>query len=521
MATTQAYNVGSKCPDPMTRAALLALRNAGELKRGCTYVISDYNQGTVGPAEIQLEAISENQLTLDAEVLTGFDTTAWTGRYDIDSDRLTHLSDVFNNIVSGENTILAFPWGQSNVYENVIFESTLNYVSGALYDNKIYHSTVNLNGGTLARTVVEGASTVDVSGTASLSDSSITARSSITVSAGTHYRNTIDNNSVVTQAGTGVLRFTEVAVNSNVTIGDTPINNCDFTITSINTTGSTGPITSSSFQSFTGTALQNCPNLYIVSSEFTLGSSVSVTGSAQFRSYRSVLTSSGRFLASAGAELRCDNSTVSDSGYVQSLKGFLTVTNSKVSTSYIRNADGINSVTQSEVSAQSSIRFEGTSTGCRVYYSKACTGGAIYCTNATNCYFYYNFADSVGQIYVNDRTNARMYYIHCDSYSYVRSYGTAGAGQSTMYYIKASARGYVEHIDIDARIRFYGISALSQSIIRQTAGTVDSNLYYCSAMSYFYMLLSLAGGTRFALHGTGRESYSGTPATNGTSTRNW
>ena len=512
---------GVTCPAPMTRAALLGLRNAGELNTACHYVITDYNRGTVGAATVLLHAVDEKTLSMDVHVKTTFDNLAWDGRYDIDANRIVHLVDNVGNVITGEGTVDAFPWNTPNVYENVMFETVLNYTGGQMYDNNIQNSTITFDGTYFCRNTIDNLSTVSVTGGSGVSfyDNEVQSRANVRIIAGTNVENEFGNSTIYRGVGTGTINRSTLANDANITNGNVTIDRTQFTNLTVNTTGSTGVITYTEFNR-SATALTNIPDLDIIESRFDATAQITATSAARLRLYRSNV-SSARVLVSGNATLVADYVSLDSYSYMQVTAGALTARYCDGSSyGYFRNLGGSNLLDRCSVSSGGTIRFDGSGNNNRMYYTSADSGASVYMTAATGCYFYYIKADSAGQFYCNNRTNARMYYCDVSSYSYIRSYGS-GTGQTYMYYCSARARGYVDHINIGALIRFYAVSAEGQSIVRQTGGTANANLYYSTFHAYYYALLALTGGTRTGLHGTGRQSFNGMPASNGTGARNF
>ncbi|MGB2788235.1 MAG: hypothetical protein WBC13_02795, partial [Dokdonella sp.] len=86
------------CPAPMTRAALIALRDAGRLSKDCDYVITDHVQGRlVAGTTIHLQAVDASTLSENVSVKTTYDNIAWLGIYDIDTGLVTYLQDNLSN----------------------------------------------------------------------------------------------------------------------------------------------------------------------------------------------------------------------------------------------------------------------------------------------------------------------------------------------------------------------------------------------------------------------------------------
>jgi len=74
---------GSTCTNYYTRSALRSLRDAGGLEPSCHYIVTDFNRGTVGSAQILLHAVDSTTLTATAMIKTSYDNIAWEGRLEI------------------------------------------------------------------------------------------------------------------------------------------------------------------------------------------------------------------------------------------------------------------------------------------------------------------------------------------------------------------------------------------------------------------------------------------------------
>lgn len=515
------YELAEAC-QPVTIAQLIALRNSGGLKTECHYVITDYNRANVGAAEIFLHAVNENSLSIDCHIKTSFDNLAWSGTYDIDTNRITSLKDNIGNNVFGQNSVDSFPWGVPSVSENEVRYGILDYTSGSVTENYIGSSArLDADGATIAQNRFEQSSnTRVVSGT--FQDNIVSGDANVTILSGLNIENKFGTSTTYNQVGSGYIRYSKIDGNSSIINGNTNINNSTFeSATTFNSTNSTGNVANSTF-CYGRINVQNIPDLTL--SQITIYSAeVSGNNAARLDLYRSAATSSGRFLVSSGAQLDCSYSEARNFGYIQCTAGSLVANYSEVSSySYISHqSTGTNRVDRCQVSSNSNIRFLNTCTGGRIYYCSVRSNSSLYQNGTSqNCYHYYNDVNSNAQMYIQNGVNARHYYNNCNSFSYIRQYGT-GSGQSFIYYCNASARGYIEHLNIDALIRFYSVSSSSQSIVRQTGGTVNANLYYSSFSAYYYALLSLTGGTRSGLHGYGRQNFNGMPASNGSGARNW
>lgn len=157
MSTSGHFTPPDPCPtEPMTRAALVALRDAGELVEGCHYVISDHVQAPnlTGPNLVELHAVAPGVLSMEAKVSTPYDAVAWAGLYDVDlgTGTLLELKDNRGNIVrdSGDgSTVGAFPWGAVNFTHNEVIDSTLtgwSAMTGTVANNIIRRANVDLTG---------------------------------------------------------------------------------------------------------------------------------------------------------------------------------------------------------------------------------------------------------------------------------------------------------------------------------------------------------------------------------------
>lgn len=139
------------CPAPMTRAALVVLRNAGGLTKDCDYVITDHVQGRlVSGTTIHLQAVNSNTLSENVSVKTTYDNDAWVGIYDIDRSLVLELHDNRGNVARGNNgnEVANFDWGNTAYTHVLVDSSTLTVTYGntspVQYSNITGGSTVNL-----------------------------------------------------------------------------------------------------------------------------------------------------------------------------------------------------------------------------------------------------------------------------------------------------------------------------------------------------------------------------------------
>ena len=354
---------------------------------------------------------------------------------------------------------------------------------------------------------VKGISRLTMSGNSQLYHTTINDNSQVTFTTASNYNNTIQGRSTYNQVGTGHLRYVTIDNYSSVTNGNTNIQQSNIdSNTSINTTGASGDITTSSLSRATINA-QNVPQFYLRESEVTSLGSINCNNSARVYFYRGSLSSYGRLDVRTGSRVDSSYATVTSNSYIQSTisGGFLTVNNTQITgASYVRNTTGnTNAVSNCFVGGQSTMRFDGDATGGRIYYSSATGGSSIYqTTGSVNCYMYYMTGSSVWQIYSQNAVNLRMYYGNATSFSYIRSMNNPTTHY--MYYCNADARGYVQMLNNVGVSRMYAVNATSQSIAELRGST--GNLYYSSFSAYFYAYVTRTAGTSTWLFGQWRRS---------------
>lgn len=122
------------CPLPMTRVALIALRNASGLTKDCDYVVTDHVQGRlVAGTQIHLQAVSANKLSENVSVNTTYDNEAWAGIYDLDRGLVLELHDNRNNVARGANgtEVSNFDWGNANITNTTVDSATWTHTIGS------------------------------------------------------------------------------------------------------------------------------------------------------------------------------------------------------------------------------------------------------------------------------------------------------------------------------------------------------------------------------------------------------
>jgi hypothetical protein len=162
---------GSTCPMPMTRTALIALRNASGLTKDCDYVVTDHVQGRlVAGTQIHLQAVSANKLSENVSVNTTYDNEAWAGIYDLDRGLVLELHDNRNNVARGANgtEVSNFDWGNANItsttVDYAVWTSTIGstrLVSSLTVKDGATLLTTGWAGGTITGgTIIRGINTV-------------------------------------------------------------------------------------------------------------------------------------------------------------------------------------------------------------------------------------------------------------------------------------------------------------------------------------------------------------------------
>lgn len=163
----------NSCPAPMSRAALIALRNAGQLRTECPYIINDHVQNRlVAGTTITMHAVDARTLSENVSVKTTYDNEAWRGIYDLDRGLVLELQDNRGNIARGFNglEVANFDWGNPFVTNFVVDNSTWNTTYGAArtITNVTISESSSLNtvgqiGGIIARLRLVGNSTINAS----------------------------------------------------------------------------------------------------------------------------------------------------------------------------------------------------------------------------------------------------------------------------------------------------------------------------------------------------------------------
>lgn len=570
------------CPAPMTRTELVSLRASEELSKDCHYVVNDYERGSIGAVEIMLHATDANTFSKRVDIKTAFDNVAWTGLYDIDTNRLSEVQDNRGNVIRGEAIVDSFPWGNASVSNNLMLEpSSFDYVKGAFTNNEVGSGasvTVDSPVGVMSNNVIHSnadvtwqsgdfrnntiassarvnsettgdfdnntiaeASRVNVRGSANVdttrvlqsstlevtggnvSDNLISGESDVTVVGGSFYENVIKASSIVTLTEAVNFYRNDISADCNLIFGALNVYSNKFAFTRMNTTGSIGNIRYCDFaNSFGNTVMQNVANLDFAYVTVKNNSSMAVNNAARVYLRFITLNNFGRILASAGASIDANYTSFTDYGYAQALKGSLFCNYSTFSgVSYVRqDTDGVNRVERTSVTTNSRIRFLGECTGTRVYYCNI--GGSSFIEGrgtSTDCYFYNNDVHSASQMYCNNSIELRAYHNTLAGNS--QFYSQNVTGRHFVYYNGMTAHGYIRFFDSTGG-RIYAVHCHGQGLLNFVGANENGRLYYSSFTAYYYLTARDWTITRHSLHGSGRQSYTVTnPPANGTATRNF
>src|SRR4030095_16332696 len=183
MGTNGGFNPPSDpaCPDPSTRAQLLALRAANGLSEQCHYLVTDGpvigTTGNTSPTQILMHAVGPGELSSNVHVNTQFGTTDDTSAriYDIAlgaAGSIAQLTDDFDNVVrdgdvNAPTVHTQFPWHArgANLRDNNVSDCTLTgwdtaVAAGAvIWDNELLESGIHLTGmtsGSFLRNRIQG-----------------------------------------------------------------------------------------------------------------------------------------------------------------------------------------------------------------------------------------------------------------------------------------------------------------------------------------------------------------------------
>ena len=510
---------GSKEPIRETRAAVLALRNSSQLDPNCHYVVIDPSaNGNLQLQEVLLHAVDERTLS-GCYLKTAHDNTAWVGSYDIDTNRVEHVYDhLRRNDITGNVSVVSFPFGNGNAYNNTIKHSPITYTSGTFYNNNIDNaqqvvvsgnnftwntignaSNVNVTGGNMYVTTVENDSDLRISGGTSENntikgDSSVTIeggnfrhslvdnQSFVTIRGGNNDDNTVKNNSSLTVNG-GNWRLSTIENDSNVTINSQDNYRNTVGYANINQVG-TGRINQSEFRS--GSSVTN-GNTQIWNSTFANATDFNSTGS--------------------GGAIR--ESNFSDA-YLRNLQniGNVTFDNVSIFNDAQVNANGVARVfiQNSSLDSRAYFRVRNATTDLDVRYCDFHSNAHIRC-DAGRLYCWYTSADSNSDIFHRSTaTNNRVERCKFSSEGFVEFRDTSADCRLYRSHVTNSANVYFYQNSSNARVDYLTLTDNSQVYIQNSAGTRISQcrlsgrsqlnaqnstglqrFYYCTADAFGYL----------------------------------
>lgn len=361
--------------EEITCVALRNLRNAGGLEVGKTYVVTDYNRGTVGAARIETVAVSTDSIGTLVSVHTVFDDEAWAGWFNLDDCRLRAMHDNLGNEISSDNgdEIDVFPWGNGQVSGNIFEDLDFNYSGGIVRDNRggpggrldvsddasVTFLTIHSGGDLRAsgdssalRSTVGNNARVSISGSGSVQDSQISGDSDFSSNAVGLFDSSItDDSSVLTDGSTG--RIDQLTVNSGGSVdtrdaGELNIDNVEITSRGRALLNAAGDVTMNAVTISTYGFIQG-----------TVGSGVDVT--------ETTVSDLGRVRSLAGGSLMVDRCGVHASGIIDSnTTGSNTIRYCQVTSgggAYFLNETDNNRIEWHDISSLAVVRFLGTSTG--------------------------------------------------------------------------------------------------------------------------------------------------------------
>lgn len=514
---------GTSCPAPMTRAALLGIRNASGLMKDCHYTITDYSRGNVGASTVLLHAIDENTLSQTVLVKTGYDNTAWEGRYDIDTNRIFELKDQLLNKVVGQAQVDNFPWGNSSLTGNTINQATLQYIDGSFVDNTIERgATIRINSGDVRR-------------------NTFADQSNTTITSTSFQDNVVEADANVTTSTTSVVNQNSFGQDSNTTLSNAALFNNNDVRTDATVVGSGGNIQRNSFDAqsstnvasgdFLGNEVKTLANVTSSTTAdcdnnvFGEGARVQISGSANVD--RNRIVSDGELTASGTAVVYNNDikqqSLLTISGgsfYENEIAGDSTVTirsgsnlenrfggsttYNQAGTGYVRNCslDNNSSVTNGNTnildcqfsrgivnttgsagtlyysSLQASTITAQNVASFTLQYSNFSANSSVSANNAARCYIYQCTMSGYGRILQSADTQLDIAYTGIRDYGYVQ----VTAGRLYCNYNSISNVSYIQHASSGTN-RIERCNVNSQSYARFLGTSTGCRIYYCNISS--------------------------------------
>lgn len=484
------------------QARVLQVTNA--IEPGREYLITDYNRGTVGPAQILTHGVAVGALGWTVSVLTAHDDSAWMGRWDPHTCRIVDLFDNLGNKIRSDNgdEVERFPWGNTAVTGNDFTDTSLAYSGGTLRDNTGEPTGyLQMSGGSVTGTMVGASADIRMTG-GIVSNSRIREGRLIVDGTGRFERSSLGGNSYV-RTDAVAITDSRIDVQSN-----------------IYTDGGVGRIARlSSDRGYLD--IRNADDALI--DDLTLHSygRVFANNAKLIRLQYVELSNLAYAQATVGGELFMTGSTAADSALVQATAGRLEVRNTSVrdiariqhtatGTNRVDNstldsygrvffqndADG-NQVIYGKASSLGMIRFRGTSAGNRSDRDTVASQGYLDFVNETDSLSRYNMALATGYTVLNGGTGVSVQRSHFESYGRML--------------IQQGSTGRVIGINVD-----------STGYVRLSNHAAD--LRYSRFGAYFYYYLTGNTAIKSGLEGHGRQTYTEpnpTTAVTGPGVRNW
>ncbi|MGL4300209.1 MAG: hypothetical protein ACRCW4_14155 [Candidatus Neomicrothrix subdominans] len=118
----------------LTRAQLLALRNAGTLDPAMHYIVTDFAQGRfLAGTELLVHAVSATEISEVVMLNSLFDNEAWFARWDADNNNLIEVRDNRNNVVRSDvnGRVAAWDWGNPVILDNTSDGANIVFTYGS------------------------------------------------------------------------------------------------------------------------------------------------------------------------------------------------------------------------------------------------------------------------------------------------------------------------------------------------------------------------------------------------------
>lgn len=489
----------------VTCAQLIALGNAGSVVVGQHYLVTDYNRGTVGAAQILTHGVTANTVSWNVAVQTTFDDSAWAARWDPDTCRIVDMFDNRGNKVRSDNgdEIERFPWGNALVTGNDFTDTGFVYSGGTVRDNEGHPTAyLQISGGSITGTRLGGSSDVRMSG-------------------GFVTNSTIDEGRLLVD-GTGRFDDSHLGGSSYVDTDSIEIRDSRFDVASlIYGDGGVGRIDRmSSDRGYVD--MRNAADIDFDDVDLDTYGRIFANGAQRMRLQYVNISSLAYVQATpAATALEVFNSTVEDAALIQATGGTLIVRSTSVRNiariqhsatgsnrvdnstldSYGRmffnnDADG-NRANYMHIDSLAMLRFRAASKGNTADRNRLSAQGYIDFVNETDSLARYNSVDTIGYIILNGGTGVTV------SYSTMSGYGRM--------LIRQGSTG-----------RVLGVNVEGTAYLRLSNHASD--LRYSAFDSYFYYYLTGNTAVKQGLDGSGRQTYTEpnpTVAVTGPGVRNW